>query len=204
VTVRRRQSEAGPPSAGDRWVALILCLLTVVLWGAASAGPVAWAAPGHSPPGQTVPTVTPAPDQPSPPASDNHEQEFSPAPTETPTSLPPTVTTIATPTATAAARTEAATTATPTSTSPPITVTAIRQPSPTSFQQTAQSSFVALSPPVLPAPRVCAPSVVAAPTTTLSVIYDQPTPVGLAWLVFLGTGILLITIGIVLIFGSSG
>lgn len=204
MTISRRQPPAYPPPTSDRGGALVLCLLTALLWGAASVGPAAWAAPGRSPPAQTVPTVTPAPDQPSPPASQADEQEFSPPPTETPTSPPPSATTVATPAATTGAQPEAVTTATSTATAAPMPLTVTRQPTPTSARQTAQSSFAALAPPALPAPRVCAPSVAADPRVTLSPSYDQPTRSGLAWLVLLITGTVLISVGIVLIFRSGG
>ncbi len=183
---------------------LVLCLLTAALWVlAVRAGPLTWAAPQAGPPGQTVPTLPPT----QPPPPDGGEEQPPPL-VETPVPATPISTAAAvSPTATVGAPTSQAISTptlevgtsqtTPALTDAPIAPTATRQPGPTAARQTTPQ--LALAPPALPAPRICAPDTPAA-EVTLAPTYGPSSPFSLAWLLLLGVGLALFGLGLFFIF----
>jgi hypothetical protein len=196
VRKRRRRAQPGPFPAGDRWAALILCALVLCLWGlAVGSDPTAWAAPGQSPAGQTVPTrpSTAAPPRPSSAAEDGR-QEAVPSPTLVPATPSP---------ALAASATSAGSTAVP---ELPATATQeVPAPTPATpaarlrLPPTPEPSFVQ----ALPGPRACAPAITPETSIDLPPLYGEHRPSGLLWMLPLGMGMTLVGVGLVLIFRAS-
>jgi hypothetical protein len=202
VRKRRRLAQPGPFSAGDRWAALILCALALSLWGlAVGSGPTAWAAPGQSPAGQTVPTrpSTAAPPQPSS-APEAGRQEPLPSPTLIPATPSPALTTSATSAGSTAVPQSRVTATQEVPVAPPATpAAALFRPEPAVVPPTPEPSFFR----ALPGPRVCAPAITPETRMDLPAIYEEHRPSSLLWMLPLGMGMMLVGIGLALIFRSG-
>jgi hypothetical protein len=196
VRKRRRLAQPGPFSAGDRWAALILCALVLFLWGlAVGSDPTAWAAPGQSPAGQTVPTLPPtsAPPQPSS-APEAGRQEALPSPTPIPATPSPPLTAPATSAGSTAVPKLLVTATQEMPAATPVTPAARYRPPPT-----PEPAFFR----ALPGPRACAPAITPETRMALPAIYEEHRPLNLLWMLPLGMGMMLVGIGLALIFRAG-
>jgi hypothetical protein len=196
VRKRRRLARPGPFSAGDRWAALILCALVLSLWGlAVGSDPTAWAAPGQSPAGQTVPTLPPTSAPPQPPsAPEDGRQEALPSPTLVPATPSPTL---------AASATSAESTAVP-----ELRVTATQEvpvatPATPAARYRLPPTPAPASVQALPGPRACAPAITPETSMDLPPLYEEHMPSSLLWMLPLGMGMTLVGVGLALTFRAG-
>jgi hypothetical protein len=196
VRKRRRLAQSGPFSAGDRWAALILCVLVLSLWGlAVGSDPTAWAAPGQGPAGQTVPTLPPtsAPPQPSS-APEDGRQEALPSPTPIPATPSATLTAPATSAGSTAVPKLPVTATQEVPAATPVTPAARYRPPPT-----PEPAFSG----ALPGPRACAPAITPETSVDLPPLYEEHRPSSLLWMLPLVMGMTLVGVGLALIFRAG-